>query len=413
MRLQQPRSRKKKISNRIVTPFLVLVCPVALGFLVQWLSLEGDGNLILLRDTQSLTTSSSRSRDRHKQICNNTSTGQYDEIWNTLCEMDFVPECKDLFARVKAGLLADPNYTNDSMIEKAMYPRQTVTDPSFFISLHDRATDFVRWSIMDTGSYYENFITRHTKFVLGQTHWGILIDVGMNIGWFSLWALALGAKVYGFEPNPINRLRFCESIDLNKFPISNIHLYNNALSNEEADMLLSHMPGNPGSAGLVSAAQGKKKLMLKGYSVIDGIRVVRLDDVAEKEGWLAEDGPVISLLKIDVEGYDPKVIFGAARLLKSRKVKNVFMEYSCRISDEQDMIKAVDMLLEAGYEIQVIGNWNGAPRHGAKESVHTYLQKNLGDRLYAYCKAESRRPKGAVDQLNLWWKLDKSNVPNT
>ncbi len=106
-----------------------------------------------------------------------------------------------------------------------------------------------------------------------------------------------------------------------------------------------------------------------GYSVIDDIRVVRLDDVAEKEGWLTEDGPGISLLKIDVEGNDPKVIFGAARLLKSGKVKNVCIEYSCRISDEQDMIKAVDMLLETGYEIQVIGNWNGQPRHGAKESV--------------------------------------------
>jgi hypothetical protein len=42
-----------KSSNRIVTPFLVLVCLVALGFFVQWLSLEGDGILILLRDTQS------------------------------------------------------------------------------------------------------------------------------------------------------------------------------------------------------------------------------------------------------------------------------------------------------------------------------------------------------------------------
>jgi hypothetical protein len=53
MRLKQPRSRKKKSSNRIGTPFLVLVCLVALGFFVQWLSLEGDGILILLRDTQS------------------------------------------------------------------------------------------------------------------------------------------------------------------------------------------------------------------------------------------------------------------------------------------------------------------------------------------------------------------------
>jgi hypothetical protein len=97
-----------------------------------------------------------------------------------------LPECKYLFARVKAGLLADLNYTNDSMIEMALYPRQTVTDPSFLISLHERAADSVRWLIMDTGSYCEYFITRHSKFVFGQTHGGIRIDVGMNIGWFSL-----------------------------------------------------------------------------------------------------------------------------------------------------------------------------------------------------------------------------------
>lgn len=168
------------------------------------------------------------------------------------------PDCVDLFARVKAGLLEDPNFTNQTMVGQSLFTRQTTTAPSFAISLHDRESDYVRWSIMDSGFYYEKFITRQMQFVLAQHHGGIFIDVGMNIGWFSLWGLSLGAEIYGFEPNPINRLRFCESIAMNKFPTSRIHLYSYALSNEEADMQLSHVPGNPGSAELVNSKQGKE-----------------------------------------------------------------------------------------------------------------------------------------------------------
>jgi hypothetical protein len=44
----------------------------------------------------------------------------------------------------------------------------------------------------------------------------IFLDVGTNIGWFSLVAAAHGAtKIYSFESSLLNTVRFCESLSLN------------------------------------------------------------------------------------------------------------------------------------------------------------------------------------------------------
>jgi hypothetical protein len=148
-----------------------------------------------------------------------------------------VPECTELFSQVKNRTLEDPNYTDERMIENALHSRFTVLEPRFHISLHNRKYDIVRWSIMEYGKYYETGVTENFQKVLREHPGGILVDIGMNIGWFSLWGLANGAEIFAFGPNPLNRLRFCESAKLNQYPPRNIHLYSHAMSDKSGSCL--------------------------------------------------------------------------------------------------------------------------------------------------------------------------------
>ena len=111
--------------------------------------------------------------------------------------------------------LSDPNF---SFQNKSLHSRETVTDPSFLISVHGKEFDKLRWvHIMGKGDYYETGITNMFKQLLNGKAPGIVIDVGQNIGWFSLYSRAMGHSVISFEPNPLNHLRLCESLGLNSW----------------------------------------------------------------------------------------------------------------------------------------------------------------------------------------------------
>ena len=89
--------------------------------------------------------------------------------------------------------------------------------PPFWIALHRRDFDGVRWkSIMEKGEHYETGITRIVQEILGPSEpKGLVIDVGMNVGWFSLLSRAMGHRVFGFDANPIMHSRVCNSLAYN------------------------------------------------------------------------------------------------------------------------------------------------------------------------------------------------------
>lgn len=97
----------------------------------------------------------------------------------------------------------------------ARFKKETTVDPPFWIALHGKHKDKLRWKIMRHGVYYEKGITLQFQKILKDQPAGIVLDVGMNIGWFSLLSRSLGHNVYSFEPNPMNIKRMCASLRLN------------------------------------------------------------------------------------------------------------------------------------------------------------------------------------------------------
>ena len=128
--------------------------------------------------------------------------------------------CKQLLEEFRNGKILEMERT--AGYEKAFVTR-TITSKPFYWSTHKPEIDSARASSYAKGLCCEKQLTARIqeifdeKRALGQTQ-RILLNVGGNIGWFSLLAAAHGAtKVYTFEPNPSNVVQICESLSLNNW----------------------------------------------------------------------------------------------------------------------------------------------------------------------------------------------------
>jgi len=139
------------------------------------------------------------------------------------------------------------------------------------------------------------------------------IDVGANIGYYSLLASSLvgsSGKVYSFDPSPYAYERLCQTIKLNN--ITNIHAYNLGLSDhpENVELALREIQVHSPS---FCTDNLKTKLGIS--------KLITLDSFAEEN-----DIKFIDMIKIDVEGYEPNVIKGMTKLLNENKVNRIMIE---------------------------------------------------------------------------------------
>jgi len=139
----------------------------------------------------------------------------------------------------------------------------------------------------------------------------IIIDAGANVGTFSLYAAKLGAKkVYAFEPvkNTFDILK--KNIVLNKVE-GTVQPINLALGDKAGDALISFV-----SAG----DEGASIEFFDGSKHTQNVIVTTVDKfMASKEK--------VDLIKMDVEGYEAKVIKGSAKTLKKFKPVLCFSAY--------------------------------------------------------------------------------------
>lgn len=142
-----------------------------------------------------------------------------------------------------------------------------------------------------------------------------VIDVGANIGWFTLLAARIvgsNGMVLAFEPEETNFSLLSKSVAKNNF--RNVRLLQQCVSNIDG-MRSLHLasPRHPGHHSTTHDF---------GNGAIDAPSV-RLDMVIPSLGVNQVD-----LLKVDVEGAEPEVLEGAESLLTLSRVKNIIMEWN-------------------------------------------------------------------------------------
>jgi len=172
----------------------------------------------------------------------------------------------------------------------------------------------------------------------------LVIDAGANVGYMTvLAAVAAGptGQVMSFEPNPIllSPLRQNIAMAREQFSMAPIDLRASALGSHHHSATFVLPPADALNDGLGHIAEGPGAAGATG--TID-VAVEPLDD--------SLSGKDVGLLKIDVEGYEARVLEGAGDAIRSGRIRNiVFEDHQGAGSD------VMHALQSAGYAIFSIG----------------------------------------------------------
>lgn len=176
------------------------------------------------------------------------------------------------------------------------YPSELLGSDAVGHKLNCRLDDFVQRHIAIFGLWEPTL----TEYVLakGSVH-GTFLDVGANVGYFSLLASKVFKKVISFEPSPSIYDALIRNIELNG--VKNIVPLKVAISDHEttAPFYRSHS-SNSGNSSL-SEGPGRA---LEGY-----VRCAPLQALLADDEWRN-----VQFVKIDVEGHEAEVV---SSLLKS------------------------------------------------------------------------------------------------
>lgn len=270
---------------------------------------------------------------------------------------------------------------------------RNVTD-NFLIAIHKRAADshMKGYTILQTGTFYQtkmtdlmkHILTMQTQLLLEKNNNNLtltnnnehdtqqqqqqddarrFIEVGASFGWFSLLAHKLGVQhVDIFEPNLVNVLRICQSIDANNWwnnksdttagitttastTASTIDIYPYGITAEDGSVLFQY---NEDGTARINDNWGHKS------------QAFALDSFARERGWLERNDQAVAILKIDVGTHAPLVIAGASEFISSGMIKSLIFDLTIRhLGDKELCIRAIQQLMTSGFELIL---WGADPR---------------------------------------------------
>jgi len=158
--------------------------------------------------------------------------------------------------------------------------------------------DFVKEEFEKSGVWEPKttkYVEEHLKE--GQT----FVDVGANVGYYTILAAKLGAKVIAFEPSVNNRELLNKNIKNNNCKVK---VFSQALSNTSGNTIL-YTNTTPGQYSLMGSGNGEKVEMV----TYDSLHL-----------------PVPDMIKLDVEGSERSVLEGMQSVLTTDKPITIIIE---------------------------------------------------------------------------------------
>ncbi|WIA32034.1 hypothetical protein OEZ86_002886 [Tetradesmus obliquus] len=173
----------------------------------------------------------------------------------------------------------------------------------------------------------------------------LMVDVGANIGWFTLNAAAARARVVAFEAMSSNIALLRRSLCANPWLQDRIALFGTGLGPKSSNCLMISGNDNQGD-GFTKCDEGKDYKAPDGYAVRGEMTTRRLDTL------LAED---VLFMKMDVEGYEQQVLEGATALLREHNVWYIMAECNTGMIGEERGKQFIKFMHSQGYATSPFG----------------------------------------------------------
>lgn len=205
-----------------------------------------------------------------------------------------------------------------------MLPRVNLVRTEKLDYLLFSTNDHISRKIVENG-VWEQWMINLSQTICDGVDAPLVLDVGANLGGYLLpMARHLrrsGGQIWGFEAQRIVYYQLCGNIFLNR--LDNAHVFHKAVGHKD-DVVAMPIPDyassrNVGSASLLPrSARPAPPLSKPVKQSREAVQMTKLDSV------VLPKAP--ALIKIDVEGYELKVLKGAAATIENARFPPLFLE---------------------------------------------------------------------------------------
>jgi len=208
---------------------------------------------------------------------------------------------------------------------------------------------------------------------------GVVVDIGANIGYYTLMMARLAKKVYAIEPDKDCFEILKKNVEANK--LKNVVLLNVAVSDVREERKLFVDKDNLGNSSL-----RREDCFVADTPRNDAlVKCERLDQILLNE-------QKIDLIKIDTQGWEPQAIEGAQKII-SRDRPTLFLEYT---PSEYSNNQMIDYLKTAYKNIWSIDYWF----YICKKGIYVNKQTGYTD-LWI---------KNKMTVRDYWWTVKKVRI---
>jgi FkbM family methyltransferase len=170
----------------------------------------------------------------------------------------------------------------------------------------------------------------------------VLFDIGANVGLYSIYAASRGARVVAFEPESQNYALINQNIFLNSLG-DRIQCLAIALADRSGVdyMYLSRFRAGESMHAFGDPLDWQQRPFTPSFQ--QGIVGFSLDAFLE-----FQPNPFPTHIKIDVDGIEAKVVRGAARTLRDRRLQSLLVEFDAASADDRAAITEIE---RAGFRL--------------------------------------------------------------
>lgn len=147
----------------------------------------------------------------------------------------------------------------------------------------------------------------------------VFLDIGANLGCFSLAIAGLGYDVIAFEGMPRNLMALYSSLCATPSLLDSYTLFPFAVGDKEEDCTMFSDAINTADGHMVCSTETREDMLGHGYTERGHVHAVLLGD------YLA--GVRVDVMKMDVEGFEPKVVAGAGAATSPRVDRSCIVDH--------------------------------------------------------------------------------------